>query len=40
MAQMKVWGWTNPAAAVARNETVGFTVDQIWTTDVTNGNTW
>lgn len=37
MAQMKVWTWTNPAAAVARNEDVGFTVDQITVTDVTNG---
>lgn len=37
MAQMKVWGWTNPAAAVARNESVGFTVGEITVTDITNG---
>lgn len=40
MTQMKVWGWTNPATAVARNESVGFTVSQITVTDVTNGNQW
>lgn len=37
MSQMKVWGWTNPAAAVVRNESVGFTVDQITVTNVTDG---
>jgi len=37
---MKVWGWTNPATAVARNESVGFTVSEITTTDVTNGAQW
>jgi len=40
MAQMKVFGWTNPAAAVARNESIGFTVGEITVTDVTNGNQW
>jgi len=40
MSQMKVWGWTNPATAVARNESVGFTVSEITTTDVTNGAQW
>jgi len=37
MAQMKVWTWTNPAAAVVRNESIGFTVDQITVTNVTDG---
>lgn len=36
MVQMKVWGWTNPATAVVRNESVGFTVSEIRVTDVTN----
>lgn len=35
---MKVWGWTNPATAVARNETVGFTVGEITVTDITNSH--
>ena len=34
---MKVWTWTNPAAAVVRNESIGFTVDQITVTNVTDG---
>ena len=37
MAQLKVWGWTNPAAAVARHEDVGFTVAEITVTNVTDG---
>jgi len=37
MTQMKVWTWTNPAAAVVRNESIGFTVDQITVTNVTDG---
>ncbi len=40
MTQMKVWTWTNPATAVARNESVGFAVGQITVTDVTNGAQW
>jgi hypothetical protein len=40
MAQMKVWGWTNPGTAVARNEEVGFTVGEITVTDITNGAQW
>lgn len=37
MAQMKVFGWTNPAAAVARNESIGFTVGEITVTNITDG---
>ena len=40
MTQMKVWGWTNPATAVVRNESIGFTVGEITVTDVTNGAQW
>jgi len=40
MSQMKVWGWTNPAAAVVRNESIGFTVGEITVTDTTNGAQW
>lgn len=40
MSQMKVFGWTNPATAVARNESIGFTVGEITVTDVTNGAQW
>lgn len=40
MAQMKVWSWTNPASAVARNEEVGFTVGEITISDLTNGAQW
>jgi hypothetical protein len=37
MSQMKVYGWTNPATAVVRNESIGFTVSQITTTNITDG---
>jgi len=37
MSQMKVWGWTNPAAAVVRYESIGFTVDEITVTNITDG---
>lgn len=40
MSQMKIWGWTNPATAVARNESVGFTVGEITVSDITNGAQW
>jgi len=35
--QMKVYTYTNPATAVVRNESIGFTVDQITVTNVTDG---
>ena len=34
---MKVYTYTNPATAVVRNESIGFTVDQITVTNVTDG---
>ena len=37
MSQMKVWGWTNPATAVVRNENIGFTVDEITATNIKIG---
>jgi hypothetical protein len=37
MTQMKVFGWTNPATAVVRNESIGFTVSQITVTNITDG---
>ena len=37
MAQMKVFGWTNPAAAVVRNESIGFTVSEITVTNISDG---
>ena len=37
MAQMKVWTWTNPATAVLRNESIGFTVSEITVTNITDG---
>jgi len=37
MSQMRVIGWTNPAAAVVRNQSIGFTVSQITVTNVTDG---
>lgn len=40
MAQIKSFSWKNPAAAVARNLDVGFTVAEITTVDVTNGGSW
>lgn len=40
MTQAKTFGWTNPASAVARNEDIGFTVNEITTVDVTNGGSF
>ena len=40
MAQSLTIGWTNPASAVARQQSVGFAVSSIETTDVTNGGQW
>ena len=40
MAQIKTFTWTNPAAAVARDLDVGFTVAEITTVDRTNGGSW
>jgi hypothetical protein len=40
MSQMKTIKWTNPAGAVARNESVGFEVAEVTTTDLTNGGQW
>jgi len=40
MSQMKTIKWTNPAGAVARNESVGFAVAEVTTTDTTNGGQW
>jgi len=37
MSQMKVWGWTNPATAVVRNESIGFTVSEITVSNITDG---
>lgn len=37
MTQMKVFGWTNPATAVVRNESIGFTVSEITVTNITDG---
>ena len=37
MSQMKVWTWTNPATAVVRNESIGFTVSEITVTNITDG---
>jgi len=34
---MKVSGWTNPATAVVRNESIGFTVSEITVTNLTDG---
>lgn len=40
MTQAKTFGWTNPNPAVARNEDIGFTVNEITTVDVTNGGSF
>jgi len=37
MSQMIVDGYTNPATAVVRNESVGFTVSQITVNNITDG---
>lgn len=38
MSQLKTVSWTNPASAVARNQSVGFAVARVTTYDVTAGN--
>ena len=38
MSQLKTISWTNPASAVARNQSVGFAVARVTTYDVTAGN--
>lgn len=40
MSQAKVFTWTNPTPAVARNLDVGFEVDEITIVDKTNGGSW
>ena len=40
MAQIKVGTWTNPASAVARNQSIGFEVAEVTTVDVTNGGSF
>jgi len=40
MAQVKTFKWTNAAAAVARNQSVGFEVAEVKTVDTTNGGSW
>jgi hypothetical protein len=40
MTQAKTFGWTNPASAVARNQSVGFSISEITTIDVTNGGSF
>lgn len=40
MAQVKRVTWTNASSAVARNQSVGFTVTRATVTDITNGGQW
>ncbi len=40
MAQVKTYTWTNANPALARNQSVGFTVAEITTVDTTNGGSW
>lgn len=40
MAQLKTFSWTNPATAVAKNVSVGFSVARITTYDVTAGGSF
>ena len=40
MAQVKTFTWTNASSAVARNQSVGFTVAEATTVDTTNGGSW
>lgn len=40
MAQVKTFSWTNPAAAVAKDFDVGFTVAEATSVDTTNGGSW
>lgn len=40
MSQAKVFTWTNPSAAVARNLDVGFEVNEVTIVDKTNGGSW
>lgn len=37
MLQMKVYPWTNPATAVAKNIDLGFAIKDCYTIDITNG---
>jgi len=40
MAQVKTVSWTNANPALARNQSVGFSVAQVTTVDVTNGGSY
>tara|TARA_R110000868_G_scaffold300583_2_gene561006 strand:- start:5546 stop:6142 length:597 start_codon:yes stop_codon:yes gene_type:complete len=40
MAQVKSFTWTNAASAVARDQDVGFVVEEATTVDTTNGGSW
>lgn len=40
MAQVKTFTWTNAAAAIARDQDVGFEVAEATTVDTTNGGSW
>lgn len=40
MAQIKVGSWTNPASAVARDQSIGFQVSECTVVDVTNGGSF
>jgi hypothetical protein len=40
MAQVKTFTWTNAAAALARDQDVGFEVAEATTVDTTNGGSW
>ena len=40
MSQLKTVSWTNPASAVARHQSVGFSVSRAMTIDVTNGGSF
>ena len=40
MAQSKSFTWTNAAAALARDQDVGFLVEEAITVDTTNGGSW
>ena len=40
MSQLKTLQWTNPASAIAKDVSVGFSVTRVTTYDLTNGNAW
>ena len=40
MSQLLTVSWTNPNPAVARNQSVGFSVARVQSIDVTNGGSW